>query len=224
VSGEQPVRLFLVRHGNTFAEGETPRQVGKKTDLPLTEKGEQQARRMGLWLCKTGILPEKIFAGCLQRQQKAAQIIAGQLEPPPLVRTGDDALDELDYGAWEGLTSAEIEAQWPNQYRQWNESALWPADIFGGSCANRLLLIEEWLQDLRRDCRPGETVVAVSSNGIIRFFCTFVPGMFERISAERQMKTLKVGTGNYCEMQILPDCLSVVSWNQVPPPEPEAGR
>jgi transcriptional regulator GlxA family with amidase domain len=29
--------LIIARHGNTFEDGETPRRVGARTDLPLSE-------------------------------------------------------------------------------------------------------------------------------------------------------------------------------------------
>lgn len=211
------IRLLLVRHGNTFDDGETPRQVGLKTDLPLTAKGRRQAQQMGHWLrAEGGIAPVRFYAGSLQRQRTAAELIAEELGLSSRVRSGEAALDELDYGAWEGLTGEEIKARWPNEYRDWEEAADWPVKVFGGSAAERIERIGLWLERLSREHSAGDTVLAVTSNGVIRFFYYFVPGMWKNLQQKRRMKELKVGTGNFCEVEIRDDCLNVLSWNVKP--------
>jgi broad specificity phosphatase PhoE len=42
-------RIVIVRHGNTFEAGETPRRIGARTDLPLTADGQAQADALGRW-------------------------------------------------------------------------------------------------------------------------------------------------------------------------------
>ncbi len=44
-------RLVIVRHGNTFEAGETPRRIGARTDLPLTAAGLEQAEALGRHFC-----------------------------------------------------------------------------------------------------------------------------------------------------------------------------
>ena len=61
------IRLILMRHGNTFEAGQTPVQVGTRTDLPLTAQGLAQAKEMLNYLTAEGISPEAIFAGKLKR-------------------------------------------------------------------------------------------------------------------------------------------------------------
>ena len=39
-------QLLIVRHGNTFETGETPRRVGLRTDLPLSSSGRKQANAL----------------------------------------------------------------------------------------------------------------------------------------------------------------------------------
>ena len=41
--GKEPIRLILVRHGNTFEAGQKCVKVGSKTDMPLTAQGLRQA-------------------------------------------------------------------------------------------------------------------------------------------------------------------------------------
>ena len=171
---------------------------------------------MGLHLKTAGVVPERVYAGCLKRQSSAALIIAEQLGVEDRVMLGESALDEIDYGAWEGLTAAELKAGWPKEYADWNEASRWPEHVFAGSAEKRLAAITAWLERLRKERAAGESVVAVTSNGNIRFFCSFIAQYWRGLVAERRMKELKVGTGNYCEVQLFPDTLSVVCWNREP--------
>ena len=52
------ITLVIARHGNTFESGETPRRVGARTDLPLTEKGRQQAQAIGHYLKEHDLIPD----------------------------------------------------------------------------------------------------------------------------------------------------------------------
>ena len=59
--------LIIARHGNTFEDGEPPRRVGARTDLPLTNKGRMQARAVGLWLKENKLMPDVVYSSTLQR-------------------------------------------------------------------------------------------------------------------------------------------------------------
>jgi broad specificity phosphatase PhoE len=216
ISEKSCIRLYLVRHGNTFEEGQVPTQVGLRTDMPLTAKGREQAKQMGLFLKESGVTLARIYAGGLIRQREAAQIIAGQLGCENRVNMGEPALDEVDYGDWEGLTSGQIKARWPEECRNWEEAAQWPAGIFVGSFAERIERIKHWVEHVRLEHERGETVLAATSNGNIRFFCYFISSMWEELVEQRRMKELKVGTGNYCELQVLPESINILQWNKKP--------
>ena len=77
------MKLILCRHGNTFGPDDTPVWTGSSNDLPLVEKGLEQARLMGEWLKKNNITPTTIYAGHLIRVKKFADIIhkAGYASP-----------------------------------------------------------------------------------------------------------------------------------------------
>ena len=95
--------LYLVRHGET-AWSHTGQHTGR-TDLPLLQEGEEDARRLGQAL--SGVQFAAVYSSDLQRALRTAQL-AGFQHPQvtPLLR-------EFDYGDYEGLTSAEIWAQRP---------------------------------------------------------------------------------------------------------------
>lgn len=186
------IRLFLARHGNTFEEGQTPIQVGARTDLPLTAFGRAQAASLAESFLIQGIVPKAIFAGKLKRQWETAQIVAERCKIPIL----ESPLSEIDYGLWEGLTAEEISSRWPLEYADWNRKGKWATAIFNGSLENLLQTKEEWLRSLRNRFSPGDTIAAISSQGIFRTF-----------------HTQKVKTGHYCELILHPDSVAIRRWN-----------
>lgn len=97
-------KVYLVRHGET-AWTLTGQHTGR-TDLPLTERGEQEARELGPTL---GALPiERIFCSPLRRARHTAE-----LAMPSALLEDDADLMEWDYGAYEGKRTPEIEVDRP---------------------------------------------------------------------------------------------------------------
>jgi Fructose-2,6-bisphosphatase len=210
---KDPIRLILVRHGNTFESGQQPVQVGALSDLPLTAQGFKQAHDFAGYLKRKGIEPKAIYAGTLVRQTESAKIVGKELHMEKKVHINEPALTEIDYGLWEGLAADEIEAKWPHEYEQWNTQAKWAEDIFGGTLQGHLEAIAHWLDMLCKTYDSGDTVVAVTSNGVIRFFYSFVKDDWQAVVNTKQMENLKVKTGHFCELLIYKDALKVQTWN-----------
>jgi broad specificity phosphatase PhoE len=98
MSGPLPV-IYLARHGETHWSL-TGQHTGL-TDLPLTERGEENARALGKRL--SGLTFGKVFASPLQRATRTCEL-AGFGAVTELDRN----LLEWDYGQYEGLTTAQI--------------------------------------------------------------------------------------------------------------------
>jgi probable phosphoglycerate mutase len=104
----QSEQVLLIRHGQTewAAAG---RHTGR-TDVPLTEAGEQQARALRPLLAELlGDTPVSILLSSpLTRARRTAELAGlGHAEI-------DDNLREMDYGAYEGLTTPEISRTVPD--------------------------------------------------------------------------------------------------------------
>ena len=97
-------KVFLVRHGET-AWTLTAQHTGR-TDLPLNEQGERQAREVGARL--TALRFDRILSSPLQRARRTAEFAM----PHALVEADDD-LVEWDYGAYEGRRTVDIEVERP---------------------------------------------------------------------------------------------------------------
>ncbi|HSX11216.1 MAG TPA: histidine phosphatase family protein [Chlamydiales bacterium] len=206
------IRLILVRHGNTFEAGQVATQVGARTDLPLTAQGRKQAEQLGDYFLSQSIRPAAIYAGTLTRQIESAEIIAQRLCVEERLKVREPSLTEIDYGAWEGLTSEEISRRWPTEYNGWTEAGEWAEGIFGGSLQSHKSNIDRWLATIRKTYVSGDVIIAVSSNGLIRFFSD----EWEKLAAAKQIDKLKVKTGHFCELELHPDRLKVKSWNITP--------
>jgi probable phosphoglycerate mutase len=104
MSGRLPI-TYVARHGET-AWTITGQHTGL-TDIPLTERGERNARRLGERL--TGLSFARVFTSPLKRAFRTCELAgfaAGAEIDPDLV--------EWNYGDYEGLRSAEIRAQRPD--------------------------------------------------------------------------------------------------------------
>lgn len=97
--------ICLARHGET-AWSLTGQHTGQ-TDLPLTERGERNALRLGLRL--RGVRFSRIFTSPLQRAIET-QRLAGVRADVEI----DPDLREWDYGEYEGRRTSEILAERPD--------------------------------------------------------------------------------------------------------------
>jgi probable phosphoglycerate mutase len=109
----QPLRLYFIRHGET-AWSLTGQHTGL-TDLPLTARGEEEARALRAWL--QPIAFARVFVSPRQRAGRTCEL-TGLSQTAEI----DADLQEWNYGDYEGLTSRSIGAVRPG----------W--DIFADGC------------------------------------------------------------------------------------------
>jgi broad specificity phosphatase PhoE len=105
IMGENLPIVYLARHGET--SWTISRQHTGLTDLPLTERGERTARRLGERL--KGLTFSLVLTSPLQRAARTCEL-AG-FKP---VAEADKDLVEWDYGEYEGRRTVEIRAERPD--------------------------------------------------------------------------------------------------------------
>ncbi|MDQ3189564.1 MAG: histidine phosphatase family protein [Pseudomonadota bacterium] len=96
-------QVILVRHGETAWT--LSRQATGRTDLPLTEQGEREARELSVQL--KGLSFVQVLSSPLQRALRTGEL-AGFSGAHV-----DADLTEWDYGAYEGRRTADIRAERP---------------------------------------------------------------------------------------------------------------
>ena len=117
-----PVRrpeVVLVRHGET--EWSRDGKHTGRTDVPLTERGREQAEALGAALGERRF--ELVLTSPLQRASETCRLAGyGEVAEPR------DELREWDYGTYEGRTTVEIREEHPG----WT---LWRDGVPGGETA-----------------------------------------------------------------------------------------
>jgi probable phosphoglycerate mutase len=105
-------RLLLLRHG------QTPLSIEKRYsglgDPRLTPEGERQAAAAARRLRSYDI--GAIVSSPLGRARQTAEAVAAEVGRQVQV---EDGLREVDFGAWEGLSFAEVRKQWPDEMAAW---------------------------------------------------------------------------------------------------------
>ena len=105
--------VWLMRHGETEWSRDL-RHTGR-TDIPLTEAGREQARRLRDPLAEIHF--DRVLCSPLRRARETCEL-AGLGDAAEL----RDALMEWDYGDYEGITSEEIHARRPG-WMLWRDGA-----------------------------------------------------------------------------------------------------
>ena len=106
-------RIMVVRHGQT-TWSKSGQHTGR-TDVALTTRGEDDARRVGAWLHRQHF--DRVFTSPLRRAADTCEK-AGYGD----VAQVDADLVEWDYGEYEGRTTAEVMAEEPN-WQIWTHGA-----------------------------------------------------------------------------------------------------
>jgi broad specificity phosphatase PhoE len=105
--------VYLARHGQTEWNHGLPR-YGGASDVDLNETGRAQAKCLASRL-KTAHL-DAIYSSPLKRAFETAQTVGDTLHLSVIV---DEGFREIHYGAWEGLTHAEILARYGDVRARW---------------------------------------------------------------------------------------------------------
>ena len=153
-------RLILIRHGQVEARFEG-RFVGS-TDAALSPAGQRQAEQLAAWLAAKG--PGTCFSSPLRRCTETARAAVAGLPLQPAI---DADLREVDFGTWEGLSFADIagrDAAAVDRWARFEPGFRFPGGESIAAFTTRIAAAAE-----RLAAAPGETTVAFTHVGVIRF-------------------------------------------------------
>ena len=123
-----PERLWIVRHGESagnvardeaMAAGATRIPITiRDVDVPLSPRGEDQARALGRWFAgeAAGARPDVLLASPYLRAQQTAKLFrsaGGAAGDEPICV--DERLREKEFGILDGLTTEGVRAEHPDQ-------------------------------------------------------------------------------------------------------------
>lgn len=154
-------RVHLVRHGTTLLNRQS-RYRGRR-DVPLDAGGWQDAWDAAAQL--SGVDIAAVYASPLRRARDTARVIADATSIDNVIDL--PGLLNLDYGAWEGLTSDEAAEHDPAayaDYRGYVPGTVCPEGESLAAASERVLLSLRMIALLH----PGQEVAAVSHAVMVR--------------------------------------------------------
>ncbi|WP_374435489.1 histidine phosphatase family protein [Inhella sp.] len=157
--GEKPLRLCLVRHGET--DWNRAQRLQGWTDVPLNAEGRVQALAAAQELA--GERFDAIYSSPLQRARATAEALA---QPHGHALQLDERLRERHLGELQGLLKPEIEQRHPELARLMQQRRPSYAPPGGETLAQFRARVEAWLADLVQ-AHGGQTVLAVSHGGVL---------------------------------------------------------
>lgn len=156
-----PGSLVLVRHGQT--EWSASGQHTGLTDLPLTAQGEADARRVGTRLEEADF--DLVLTSTLTRAWRTAELMGF----PAAERLTD--LVEWDYGAFEGLTTAEIQKRRGEAWTVFS-GGVEPGDTPGETVEEVLARASRVLMRIRPVLQEGGRVLVVAHGHTLRILAS----------------------------------------------------
>jgi broad specificity phosphatase PhoE len=162
-----------------------------RCDVPLDAQGYQDAVDAARQLSGVGLTA--VYTGPLRRTIATAQIIADEARIPDLrVLHG---LNNVDYGAWEALTSKEAALYDPEAFELYRTSpsrAVCPSGERLSSAQSRMIQSLELIGARH----PGETVVAVTHAVMVRLAVARLTG------TEGEQWRIPVGRGSLTHLTV----------------------
>jgi broad specificity phosphatase PhoE len=160
--------LYLARHAQTASS--TVDSFNGRGEVPLTEPGREQARKLGQRLA--GVRFAAVYRSPLGRTGETAALIVPQASARVL-----PGLAEIDYGRWEGLSAEEARALDPVRYDAWVRDPVSispPGGETAAQVAERALAALDQIRSLHQG--PDERVLAVSHKATLRILGAALTG------------------------------------------------
>jgi len=172
--------IYLIRHGET--EGAETKRYKGHIDVPLSEKGVEQIKRVAEYLSaevqKRGSTEaayelSAIYTSDLSRAVKSAELIAEAHGLKPIILP---ELRERNFGIWEGMSFDEIKEKWPDAFNSWSSNPLKFSPMGGESTIELRDRAVKAFNNIVEQ-HNGHNVAIVSHGGINRIMLCELLGM-----------------------------------------------
>jgi broad specificity phosphatase PhoE/ribonuclease HI len=114
---DPPTTLILVRHGVTDQTASRVFSGGLGgSDPSLNDEGRAQLRATAEWLSPLSEQVDALISSPVRRTRESAEILGEVLGHQVLI---EDGVAEMEFGAWDGLTFAEVQEKFPDELSAW---------------------------------------------------------------------------------------------------------
>lgn len=182
--------LVLLRHGES--EWNALNLFTGWVDVPLTEKGIDEAKRAGELLVEQNVLPDVLYTSLLRRAISTAHVTLDAADRLWIPVYRNWRLNERHYGALQGKNKAQVLAEFgDDQFMKWRRSYDTPpppiergsefsqdsdpryADIDGGpltECLKDVVerMIPYWTETIAPELLAGKTVMLAAHGNSLR--------------------------------------------------------
>ena len=194
-------RILLVRHGET--DWNATGRIQGHSDTPLNAAGHEQARRAAQRLAREPV--RALYSSDLARAFQTATVIGQALG---LTVVTSPRLRERRYGVWEGLTAAEIQARYPEQFAEWRARS---TDFAPPQGETRSQLLARALAELQTIARrhAREVVVVVTHGGFCYVLIDHILG-----SVDGDRREFTFGNASIHTLEVTGDRWAVIAMNE----------
>lgn len=192
--------LVLIRHARPDV---APGVCYGRSDLPLVQPMSPAPEAI-VAVCGPAV-PARVITSPLRRARDTAARLAGLLEAR-VAPEGDERLQELDFGDWEGMA-------WDDVPRA--QVGLWAADLMharphgGESAAHAMSRVIAWADALPDDSH--DCIWAVAHAGPLRMLAAHWLGVPLAVTVGWEL-----GFGATCGFRLRPGRVEMLWWNRLP--------
>ncbi|OOC06989.1 phosphoglyceromutase [Amycolatopsis azurea] len=192
--------LVLLRHGQSTWNAEN--LFTGWVDVPLSDQGEQEARKGGQLLAESGLLPDVVHTSLMRRAISTANLALDAADRHWIPVKRDWRLNERHYGALQGKNKKQtLDEFGEEQFMLWRRSydtpppPIDPADEFSQSgdaryadlgdaaplteCLKDVVarLLPYWETEIVPDLRAGKTVLVAAHGNSLRALVKHLDGI-----------------------------------------------
>jgi 2,3-bisphosphoglycerate-dependent phosphoglycerate mutase len=204
--------LVLLRHGES--EWNAKNLFTGWVDVPLSDKGVEEAKNGGRLLKESGIVPDVLHTSLLRRAISTANHALDEADLLWIPVKRDWRLNERHYGALQGLDKAEIREKYgEEQFMQWRRSYDVPpppielgsefsqdqdpryadlgADVPRSECLKDVVarFLPYWESSIKPDLEDGKTVMIAAHGNSLRALVKYLDGISDEEIAGLNLPT-----------------------------------
>lgn len=161
------MKIYLVRHAESM--GNISGKFNGITDLPLSPKGEKQAKLLGSFFKDKKI--DKVYTSVLRRTIQTAEFSTGRDES---TFTKVAELNEIDGGHWESVDWDIISEKYSNEFIMWNETPHL-CRLPGGESLDELYERSIGvLKQVVEENNPDDTIAVFSHGTVLKVWVAYI--------------------------------------------------